>query len=343
MSDDEPLLIARAPTDSADLLGAFTGFEDTEIEFTEVSTNTLTEGFEKLQNGETDLLLASAIDISELVELEQGLMVVGALPLRDWNYVLVSEDRPNHLPKSAIILSQNQLVRRQLRRFRPDARVRSPKAHLGITETEKPESLDYEDIYSFVNWAEELRQSQEIDGYAIPRHIHRLAGFKTRRHALTQDVAEDELFRFLPPPHAGTIIVIGRTGFPRNKISPILDLEAETSWQVNEALLKNMDSDVKSKIGILVRHRQPGTLIREAERKRDLLTRNALINPEGEITTDEVKVDIQIELVSHRGNSTISMQRIADLQDTVVVTNFLFDEWEKFVKLGTLDGKFLDL
>jgi hypothetical protein len=73
------------------------------------------------------------------------------------------------------------------------------------------------------------------------------------------------------------------------------------------------------------------------------LTRNALINPEGEITTDEVKIDIQIELVSHRGNSTISMQRIADLQDAVAVTNFLSDEWLKLVKLGTREGKFLDL
>ncbi len=343
MSEDGPLLIARAPTDSADLLGSFAGLEDVEIEFTEVSTNSLIEGFEKLQNGETDLLLAAAIDISESGELEEGLMVVGALPLRDWNYVLVSENRPNHLPKNAIILSQNQLVRRQLRRFRPDTRVRSAKAHLGITESKKPESLDYDDIYSFVNWAEELRQSEDIDGYAIPRHIHRLAGFKTRRHALTQDAGEEELFRFLPLPHAGTIVIIGRTGFPRNRIAPLLDQEAETSWQVSETLVKNMNPEIKYKVGILVRHRQPGTLIREAERRRDLLTRNALINPEGEITTDEVKIDIQIELVSHRGNSTISMQRIADLQDAIAVTNFLSDEWLKLVKLGTREGKFLDL
>jgi hypothetical protein len=298
MSEDGPLLIARAPTDSADLLGTFTNLEDVEIEFTEVSTNSLTEGFEKLQNGETDLLLAAAIDISESGELEEGLMVVGALPLRDWNYVLVSENRPNHLPKNAIILSQNKLVR---------------------------------------------RQSEDIDGYAIPRHIHRLAGFKTRRHALTQDAGEEELFRFLPLPHAGTIVIIGRTGFPRNRIASLLDQEAETSWQVNETLVKNMGPEIKNKVGILVRHRQPGTLIREAERRRDLLTRNALINPEGEITTDEVKIDIQIELVSHRGNSTISMQRIADLQDAVAVTNFLSDEWLKLVKLGTREGKFLDL
>jgi hypothetical protein len=73
------------------------------------------------------------------------------------------------------------------------------------------------------------------------------------------------------------------------------------------------------------------------------LTRNVLVNPEGEITTDEVKVDIQIELVSHRGNSTMSMQRISDLQDAVVITNILSDEWEKLVKLGTREGEFLDL
>ncbi|MBT4058963.1 MAG: hypothetical protein HOE69_01475 [Euryarchaeota archaeon] len=343
MTEESMLTITRAQSESADLLNVLESFENIDFEFTESSATSLENGFQQLEDGAADLLLAAGIDISNSELLTERFEVVGALPIRDWNYVLVSEDRPQHLPRNAIILSQNQLVRRQLRRQRPDTRIRSGKAHLGITESEAPDTLDLDDLYSFVEWAEQLRLADEIDGYAIPRHIHRLTGFKTRRHALPQDAAEGELFRFLPTPHAGTVIVIARAGFPRNKIEAILDDEAETSWEITEILIDNMDDELFGKVGILARHRQPATLIREAERNRDLLTHNLLVNPEGELTTTEVKVDIQMELVSHRGNATVSIQRIADLEDAGVTARFMSDDWRKLVKLGTEKGEFLDL
>jgi hypothetical protein len=198
-------------------------------------------------------------------------------------------------------------------------------------------------LFSFSRWAEELRQTGEIDGYVIPRHIHRLAGMKTRRHALSQEPAEDELIRFLPSPHAGTILVVGRMGFPRQRFNELLDEEAETSWLIGEIILSEMDEETKSKVGILVRHRQPATLIREAERRKDLLTHNVLINPEGELTTSETKVDIQIELISHRGNSTVSIQRIVDLEDAIVAARFMVQDWKKLVKLGEQRFDFSDI
>jgi hypothetical protein len=343
MSEESVLRIARAPTNSADLLGALANIESSVLEFEEISVASLEDGFKMLDDGDTDLLLGAAIDISNSNLLNEGFQVIGALPLRDWNSVLVSEDRPRHLPKNAIVLSENQLVRRQLRRLRSDLRVRSASAHIGIEESVHPEELIEGDLFSFSRWAEELRQTEEIDGYVIPRHIHRLAGMKTRRHALSQEPAEDELIRFLPSPHAGTILVVGRIGFPRQKFSQLLDDEAETSWRIGEIILTEMDEDLKSKVGILVRHRQPATLLREAERKKDLLTHNVLIDPEGELTTSETKVDIQIELIGHRGNSTISIQRIADLEDAIVATRFMVQDWKKLVKLGEQRSDFLDL
>jgi len=343
MDEEGVLRIARAPTNSADLLGALANIEPSVLEFEEISVASLEDGFKMLDDGNADLLLGAAIDISNSNLLSKGFQVVGALPLRDWNFVLVSEDRPRHLPKNAIILSENQLVRRQLRRLRSDLRVRSANAHIGIEESERPEELIEGDLFSFSRWAEELRQTGEIDGYVIPRHIHRLAGMKTRRHALSQEPAEDELIRFLPSPHAGTILVVGRMGFPRQRFNELLDEEAETSWLIEEIILSEMDEETKSKVGILVRHRQPATLIREAERRKDLLTHNVLINPEGELTTSETKVDIQIELISHRGNSTVSIQRIVDLEDAIVAARFMVQDWKKLVKLGEQRFDFSDI
>ena len=343
MSENGLLRIARAPTDSADLLGALANVNPSNFEFEEISAASLEEGFKMLDDGDADLLLGAAIDISNSKLLNDGFQVIGALPLRDWNFVLVSEDRPRHLPKNAIILAEKQLVRRQLRRLRSDLRVRSANAHLRIEEIEHPKELIENDLFAFSKWAEELRNSGEIDGYVIPRHIHRLAGMKTRRHALSQEPAEDELIRFLPSPHAGTILVIGRIGFPKKKFSEYLDIEAENSWEIGEIILSEIDDDMRNKIGLLVRHRQPATLIREAERRKDLLTHNLLIDPEGNLTTTETKVDIQIELISHRGNSTISMQRIADIADAIVATRFMVQDWKKLVKLSDEKSDFLDL
>lgn len=343
MEEESVLRIARAPTDSADLLGALSKVDSSLLKIEEISVPTLEDSFKMLDEGLADLVLGAAIDISDSNILDSDFQVVGALPLRDWNFVLVSEDRPRHLPKNAIVISENQLVRRQLRRLRSDLRVRSANAHIGIEEIETPGELIEGDLFSFSKWAEELRISDQIDGYVIPRHIHRIAGMKTRRHALSQEPAEDELIRFLPTPHAGTILVIGRIGFPRQKIIEILDEEAETSWNIGEIILSEMDEEIKSKIGITVRHRQPATLIREAERRKDLLTHNVFINPEGELTTSETKVDIQMELISHLGNSTISIQRIANLVDASVAARFMVEDWKKLLRLSEKRSDFLDL
>ena len=343
MDDDDVLRIARAPTNSADLLGALSKVDSELLEIEEISVSNLEEGFEMLDDGTVDLVLGAAIDISKSDLLGDDFKVVGALPLRDWNFVLVSEDRPRHLPKNAIVLSENKLVRRQLRRLRGDLRVRSANAHIGIEEIEIPKELVDGDLFSFSEWAEGIRQSDEIDGYVIPRHIHRMAGMKTRRHALSQEPAEDELIRFLPTPHAGTILVIGRIGFPRQRVIEILDEEAETSWEIGEIILSEIEDENKGIIGLTVRHRQPGTLIREAERRKDLLTHNVLIDPEGELRANETKVDIQMELVSHRGNSTISIQRISNLVDASVAARFMVEDWKKLLKLSGERSDFLNL
>ena len=115
MEEESMLRIARAPTDSADLLGALSKVDSSLLEIEEISVPTLEDSFKMLDDGLADLVLGAAIDISDSNFLDSDFQVVGALPLRDWNFVLVSEDRPRHLPKNAIVISENQLGRRQLR------------------------------------------------------------------------------------------------------------------------------------------------------------------------------------------------------------------------------------
>jgi hypothetical protein len=342
MAEEETLSIVYARSSKADLAGAILALEESGHQFEGHQAATLDEALQRLNDGEADLLLSSAIDIRTLGGVPSGLSVAGALSLRDWNHVLVSEDRPDHLPKSAIVLSPDKLQRRQLRRLRSDCRVRSPKAHSEIDDVPMPDGV-LEDSLAFINWAESLRESGDIDGYVIPRHQHRLAGLRTRRHALTAEPKEDSLIRFLPSPHAGLILLIGRTSFPRSLALPFIDEEGETAWEVGEILLEGIDSETHDIIGISVRHRQPGPLLSEAERRRDLLTQEALKDTEGELVDYQVKVEISLELLDRRGKATISMERLANLDDASQVARFLVVDWTRLVRLTCSENDFLDL
>ena len=65
MDDDDVLRIARAPTNSADLLGALSKVDSELLEIEEISVSNLEEGFEMLDDGTVDLVLGAAIDISK--------------------------------------------------------------------------------------------------------------------------------------------------------------------------------------------------------------------------------------------------------------------------------------
>lgn len=342
MDEDEVLTCAFSPTQSADLKQILDDLCNGGLKATEVDIDSLESGFTALDEATTDLLLVSAQDLPR-GDIPDGVEVVGALPLKDWNWVIVSDDRPLHLPKSEVVLVDNQLLRRQMRRFRPDLRVRSASAHIGLEGLERPADLQDGDHLSFANWAEELRRAGTIVGFVIPRHIHHQMRFKTRRHTLDSEPKEDEFVRFLPPPHSGITLILGRRGFPRSRIENISSTETMTAWRITENLLSKLDDSEQAVTGISVRHRQPATLLNEAERRRDLVTHNTLVDPEGNLVSDLVKIDIQIEMVTRLGDSTISMQRVADLNDADVVANFLGDEWVRLIRMTASEGDFIEI
>ena len=110
-----------------------------------------------------------------------------------------------------------------------------------------------------------------------------------------------------------------------------------------DPVLDGIDSETHDILGISVRHRQPGPLLREAERRRDLMTQEALKNPEGELVDYEVKVEISLELLDRRGKATISMERLANLDEASQVARFLIGDWARFVRLTSGDDAFINL
>ncbi len=103
MPDDDLTLLAAASL-QADVLGAAEAIRTEELSSLTISgAANLDDALSTLDSGECDLVAAAALDLWARGELESGLEVIGGLALRDWNHIIVSEDRPSHLPHLSLI------------------------------------------------------------------------------------------------------------------------------------------------------------------------------------------------------------------------------------------------
>ena len=104
----------------------------------------------------------------------------------------------------------------------------------------------------------------------------------------------------------------------------------------------------------MVRNRQPGPMLREAELRRDLFTQEVLKNLEGELVQKQPKVEICLELLDRRGRASVSMERLCNLDSAMQSTRFLLGDWKKLLRLtaevqpelpgrGPASSPFLDL
>ena len=257
-----------------------------------------------------------------------GLQVATALPRRDEHHVLIAEDRVDHLPHKAVILSRGRLARRQLRRYRADFRVLSPKAF--ADEYNLPSPVDLHGV-ELVDYLESLRGAGTIDGYVTSLHLYDESGIGGRRHRLFTDPKEVDDMRFLPSPLHGLTLLITRVGFPLGLAEELGDKESYTAWQCERILLFSQEPEHRDRIGMVVRHQQVASLLRRADEERDLLRAQALLDEEGEVRDYETKVEIIIEAVSRRGDRTLLHERLMPISEALPVTRVMAGEWQTMV------------
>ena len=190
---------------------------DLELEITPVDT--LEEAIESLKEGELDLLAMPArlLHGKQIKLLEAGCQVLGARAPRRPARFLVSENRIWYQPKGAIILCDDKIIRRQLKRARRGLRLLSSKAYASIHEIEdRPDSED-----EIARWMEKLRRNGDIDGFVTSREVFNSIHCSSRRTVLGIDPEEREGDRYLPVPYADLVVLIGRSGFPKKIIQKI--------------------------------------------------------------------------------------------------------------------------
>ena len=331
---DERLTVATLDSPSCPVgerLDSFIGSgHSSGLEIESVSTDSLTNGLGLLESGDADILaLPGGLVHGNMMEiLQSGCKVVGArTPVRPYP-VLVSDNKIQYQPKSAILLCENKLNRRQLRRSRGGLRVLDPDAFTSIVDIEEAPS----DPVLKAKWMEELRNAGEIDGFVIPRGIYESADLVSRRHSLLPDGLNEGDPNFLPPAYSDLIVLIARDRFPISISKEISEREGETCWWVQNSMLGSLEPEILEKTGILVRHRQVRSLIKQAEATRDLTLEQVCLDPDGEVIEEEVHVEIRLEFVSKDGTRTVGLHRVIRHSDYERATIASLRDWETMLK-----------
>tara|TARA_Y100000589_G_scaffold117667_4_gene111656 strand:+ start:20911 stop:21975 length:1065 start_codon:yes stop_codon:yes gene_type:complete len=290
----------------------------------------LSNGFSLLDSGDVDLIAISAQKWFQS-EKPTGLKVATAIPRRDENHILVASEGWK-VPYKSIILSENKLQRRQMRRHRPDLRVLDPLAFADMTKL-TPSTNSRLD---FISWMEDLRASKMIAGYVTERHLFNLAKIDARRHVLQTD-SRDGGARFIPSPLQGLTLLISREGFPKTLSDQIGDSESLTAWTCERIILNEISPELHNRLGILVRHRQIPSLLNQADEEKDLLRSTSLLDGEGEIIDKTSLVEILLEVVGKTGEKTLLLEKLVAIEDATTHARLMVVEWNRMLKSVTME------
>ena len=301
----------------------------------ELGTNVVTGAsinscLKDLNKGKYDLMAVPASEIhgKELEMAKYECRVNGAITPRRPNLLLVSENKIDYQPKSAIILCDYKIIRRQLRRSRKDLRVLSTEAFKSINEISLVHSNQVEEI----KWMEDMKKTGYIDGFVTSRKIFDELHLNGRRHALLPDPKDRGGHHFLPIPYSDLIVYISRNSSPKSLTNLISEKEGETIWWIQNQIIGSFDLSELMNTGILVRHRRVRSLMEEAEKNKDLTLEQACHDSEGDVLDSKVHVEVKIERISKNGKRTISIHRIIPYKKYELATISLIRDWGIMLK-----------
>jgi len=303
------------------------------VEYSVTTVNDFELAIKSLSEGEIDLLAIPAIEaLGRADEIaEEGCQVIGARTPRRPNLILVSPDRLIYQPKSAIIVSDSGLVRRQLLRARPDFQTVSTDELESLLGCEKLPDAPVDKARSLAK----LLDDGEIDGFVTTRAEYEKTGQTERRHTLMSQPNERGAPHFIPPPFSDLIVVVSRIGFPNTLASKLTEPEGNTSLWVQSRIMGDLPSSMHDIVGLEVRHRQVGAILRQAEARRDLVLEQSCHDPDGEIYHDEVRVEVRIEVLSQDGRRTLSLERLVAMSEYQRAVIALLMDWKVLFKEST--------
>lgn len=266
---------------------------------------------------------------NRIKDLSAGLV----LPRREPTRVLVSEDKPEYIPKNGVIIADCEILKRQMIRSRKDLIVKLADDLEGIPD----------DVFERAEWLENLRMNREIDGFITTRTLHASLSSKPRRHTLGMQRQDDVRSRFIPVPLEGYTVLLTRKDFPASRFSKVIDVGAGLAFRLELTVLDTIEENIRDKIGLIIEQRKVRTILQDVgNRGKSLGSENPLKEWKTFSGGDEhqgpkdsdPRIDIILETVSRDGSVTTSVERIFPIDESHTGTQNLVFNWQQILKIA---------
>lgn len=274
-----------------------------------------------LKQGHGDLVAVSGKWWYENKDSELSAKLV--LPRREPTRVLVGENKPEYLPKSAIIIADSELVKRQLLRFRNDLKISLPN------EIENCPDRDLE----LVSHLEKMRLQGEIDSYVTTRSLYSSLGSKSRRHTLGLQKNNEERTRFIPVPLEGYTILLTRQDFPHSKLNSIIDVGATLSFRLEMTILDNVPQNMHDKVGLYIEQRKLGALLREANKAGDEFALREISIHQKKHSENKTRIELFLETINKDGTVTASVDRVFTIEEGHSALVTALKDWTQMIEI----------
>ncbi len=249
------------------------------------------------------------------------------LPRKEPTQVLISEDKPDYLPRKAIIVTDSELLRRQMLRTRPDLKIK----------TTKELEIEGEDDVEKTCVLEDMRIKGEINGYIIGRSLHEVLPFRSRRHTLGIQRGKPERAHFIPPPLEGITVFLARKGYPENAFTEISDGGTAIALRLEMAALDAIDNSLHPMVGMVVEQRKVSTFLKEAEKHGDSNVLESLKNAKGKVKASGTRIEMIIELLNPDGKVTARVERLFDSKKAYTSMARVIEEWKTLLEIMTME------
>ena len=255
------------------------------------------------------------------------------LPRREPTRVLVGEDKPEYIPKKGIIVADCEIIKRQLLRSRGDIIVK-----LASEMEELPD-----DQFERVQWLENLRVEEKIDGFITTRSLHSSLSSKPRRHTLGMQRQDDSRARFIPVPLEGYTVLLTRKDFPASRFSKVIDFGAALSFRLELTVLDSIEDNLRDKIALIIEQRKVRTILQDVGNRGKSL---GFENPLKEWKTftggdthqgpkdSDPRIDVILETISKDGTVTTSVERIFPIDESHSGIQTLLVNWNHVLKIA---------
>ncbi|MEC7461345.1 MAG: hypothetical protein VX891_04575 [Candidatus Thermoplasmatota archaeon] len=326
--DTERLVVALPPDDDDRASSHASGVlsQSSQPPFVHKQAPSLHDAASLLHDGHVDLLVASAQMWGEMEQ--NGLTIAACLQRREPTWVMVSDDKPEMLHHEAKVGCDHPLLERQLTRLRPDLVLINPRT--------MNDAWDDMSGVERTAWYEQTRQRGTLEGYVIPRSLHRsLPGRPPRRHTLGLHRDDPTRPRFVPPPLGGLTLLISRSGFPNEQLKPMSDAGALLAHRIERAMLAAVPAVLRPITGIHVERRRPATLLMEAAKVEDEHTLESMLDPEASLKTKGHRVEIIIETLGAGGRGSASSERVFPVEHTHTGMVRALEEWSEVLQAMT--------